>query len=39
MNFLAVENKKEAIKLKQNKLTLDYGIAQDDMGILLKDKL
>ncbi|MFT6870066.1 MAG: hypothetical protein ACJAYY_003068 [Paraglaciecola sp.] len=39
MNFLAVENRKGAIKLEQNKLTLDYGIAQGDMDILLKDKL
>jgi hypothetical protein len=39
MNFLAVENRKGAIKLEQNKLTLDYGIAQDDMDIFLKDKL
>jgi hypothetical protein len=39
LNFLAIENRKGAIKLEQNKLTLNYGIAEDDMDIFLIDKL
>jgi hypothetical protein len=43
MNYLVVENRTVvvenrtgAIKLEQNKLTLDYGIAQDDIAYLFE---
>jgi hypothetical protein len=36
INYLVVENRTGAIKLEQNKLTLDYGIAQDDIAYLFE---
>lgn len=39
MNFLVVENRTGAIKLQQNKLTLDYGIAPDDIGYIFERQI
>ena len=36
INFLVVGNRKGEIKLEQNKLTIDYGIAYDDIGYVFK---
>ena len=36
IDFLVVGNRKAPIKLEQNKLTLDYGVAFDDIGYIFK---
>lgn len=36
VNFLVVGNRKGSIKLENNKLTLDYGVAVDDIGYVFE---